>query len=222
MRSLAILVLTSMSFIGACQWWPHSTTDVKAPSEYRLQGELLRQNNRLWLRDCNNSQTPPQPLYLEPAAAALFSAVNYSGLEARSLFADLRVVDSGNTAKALRVRHIYTVTQDSTCTRRDMPSLLLQAHGYAPLWRMKITTHGFLLERAGKPALALPYIEEKLPNGLYAFSSEANGKRIRLYIAPELCIDSQTVGWYSLRARLSIDDEPPQMGCASFGGARNE
>lgn len=221
MRSLTILAVISMPFLGACQWWSHSASELPQKPVQRLYGELLQQNNRLWLRTCD-ADTPPKALRLDTSAAAFFQALRTSGIEGSPLFADLSAVPSENAATPLQVSHFYRISQKKTCPAPDFKRLILQANGHSPEWHMKIMPQGFLLERAGQPALALPYVEEQLGNSAYEFSSEANGKRIRLYIAPELCIDSQMVSGYPLRARLTIDNEPLRTGCASFGGARNE
>lgn len=221
MRSLTILAVISMPFLGACQWWPHFASETPQKPEQRLQGELLQQNNRLWLRTCG-TETPPKALRLDSAATAFLQALRLNGVEGTALFVDLSAMPAENATTPLQVSRFYQVSQKKTCPAPDFKRLTLQANGHSPEWHMKIMPQGFLLERANQPPLALPYIEEQLGNSRYEFSSEANGKRIRLSIAPELCTDSQTVSGYPLRARLSIDNEPLRMGCASFGGARNE
>ena len=76
-----------------------------------------------------------------------------------------------------------------------------------------------MLERSGQPAQALPYLEEQLPEGRLNLTSEANGQRLELWIAPQRCVDTKTGAVQSLSAELRVDGQV-QRGCAYFGGAR--
>jgi len=69
-------------------------------------------------------------------------------------------------------------------------------------------------------APGLPYLEEQLPEGRFNLSSEANGQRLELWLAPQRCVDSMSGAVQHLSAELRLNGEV-QRGCASFGGARN-
>lgn len=220
MRLLFILLLASLPFVGACQWLPtglfHSEAHQTKPAERRLQGELLRQANQLWFKECGNHT--PRFLRLEASARTFFESVRTSGFDEGALFADVAVTAPTTPEAPLQAQHFYRIAKQSICATPEWPKLIAQA-GNAPAgWSIKVMTQGLLLERAGQPTVALPYVEEQLPDGLVEFSSAANGQRIRLSISPELCINP-SLGWYPLRARLYINDDTVRMSCANFGGA---
>ncbi len=68
--------------------------------------------------------------------------------------------------------------------------------------------------------IPLPYLEEQLPEGRLNFSSEANGRRLELWVAPQLCVDGMSGAVSHLSAELRLDGQV-RRGCAHFGGARN-
>ncbi len=78
-----------------------------------------------------------------------------------------------------------------------------------------------MLEQLGQEPVALPYMEEQLPDGRFNLTSEANGKRIELWVAPQRCVDSMSGSVQHLSAELRLDGKPLR-GCAYFGGSRNE
>ncbi|MCY1356514.1 hypothetical protein D9M69_429690 [compost metagenome] len=84
---------------------------------------------------------------------------------------------------------------------------------------MKISRGGLVIQRPGQEPLALPYVEEQLPEGRLNFSSEANGERVELWIAPQHCADGMSGAIQHLSAELRINGQV-QRGCASYGGQR--
>ncbi len=75
---------------------------------------------------------------------------------------------------------------------------------------------GLRLDRPEHETLALPYVAEELPNGSTSYSSEANGKKVELWIAPSSCTDSMSGAFSSYSAELRIDGETLR-GCAYPG-----
>ena len=71
-----------------------------------------------------------------------------------------------------------------------------------------------------KQPLALPYLEEQLPDNRLNFTSEANGQHLDLWLTPQRCVDSATGTVSHLSAELRLNGKL-MRGCAWFGGARN-
>ena len=78
-----------------------------------------------------------------------------------------------------------------------------------------------LLLRPSEEPLALPYLEEQMPNGSLSLSSEANGQRLELWLTPEHCVDSMSGAVQHLSAELRLNGSVLR-GCASYGGARSQ
>jgi putative lipoprotein len=78
-----------------------------------------------------------------------------------------------------------------------------------------------VLERDGQPALAVPYLEEQLGDGRFDLSTEANGQKVELWVAPQRCVDSVSGSVQHMSAELRVNGAV-QRGCAYFGGARND
>jgi putative lipoprotein len=76
-----------------------------------------------------------------------------------------------------------------------------------------------VLNRAGQEPLALPYLEEKLPDGRLNLSSAANDQHIDVWLAPQRCVAGASVQFLSAEIRI---DGKAQRGCAYFGAARND
>ena len=74
---------------------------------------------------------------------------------------------------------------------------------------------------AAASPLALPYLEEQMPNGSLNLSSEANGQRLELWLTPEHCVDSMSGAVQHLSAELRLNGSVLR-GCASYGGARSQ
>src|SRR5690606_29414942 len=136
------------------------------------------------------------------------------------LFADL----AGRRAQAENewaVEQLYRLEPEGRgCADPEFRHLVLSASGNEPGWQVRINRKGLILDRPGLPPLALPYLEEQLPAGGANISSEANGQRLDLWVAPQRCVDSMSGAVRHLTAELRLDGQV-QRGCASFGGARS-
>ncbi|MNE98989.1 hypothetical protein D3C80_1975940 [compost metagenome] len=84
-----------------------------------------------------------------------------------------------------------------------------------------MTGKGMVIQRAGQPALALPYLEEQVGDGRFNLSSEANNQHVELWIAPQRCVDPTLPSVQSMSAELRVNGQV-QRGCAYFGGARSD
>jgi putative lipoprotein len=90
----------------------------------------------------------------------------------------------------------------------------------APAATNRSGSKGLVLNRPEQEPLALPYLEEQLPDGRLNFSSEANGQRLDLWVAPQRCVDSMSGTVNHLSAELRLDGQVLR-GCAHFGAMRN-
>ncbi|WP_372867888.1 COG3650 family protein, partial [Pseudomonas sp.] len=90
-----------------------------------------------------------------------------------------------------------------------------------PSWSVTVSSQGLVLNRAGQEPLALPYLEEQLPENRLNLTSEANGQRLELWAAPQRCVDSMSGAVQHLSAELRLNGQV-MRGCAYFGGARED
>ncbi|TBV17313.1 COG3650 family protein [Stutzerimonas kirkiae] len=218
------LLFMLFPLLGACQSF-FAAQQPPAVGE-RMQGEVRREAGTLLLTTCQSTQE--QTLSLQDQGDSGFND------DANALFADGATrlfVDIGGrklgkaSADAyprLDVRQVYRIQNEGHgCDDPALRSLTLRASGNEPFWNIAISPRGLLLERPDQPPLALPYLEEQLPQGQLNFSSEANQQRLELWIAPQRCVDSASGAVSHLSAVLSIDGQR-QNGCAYFGALRNQ
>lgn len=223
MRVTRPLLFALLPLFASCQVFD-STPNVPTDKTVRLQGELSVSADQLVLTPC-----------AEQRRFHLIDSAN-SGLlqEARALladgqgplFADLRgSLGSSQQAGAdgeLAFSQLYRLQREGPgCTDPNFKRQTLRASGHEPDWSVSVSANGLVLERPGQPALALPYVEEQLPESRFNLTSEANGQRLELWIAPQRCVDSMSGTVQTLTAELRLDGQT-QRGCAYFGGARNE
>jgi putative lipoprotein len=139
------------------------------------------------------------------------------------LFADVRgrIVANGADSR-LDLEQLYRVERSGTaCNDPNFKPLILRAAGHGPEWNVKVSAKGMVIDRAGQPPLAVPYVEEQLGDGRFNLSSEANGKHLELWVAPQRCVDSSTGSVQHMSAELRIDGQV-QRGCGYFGGSRDD
>lgn len=222
MRIAPVLALGLLPLLGGCQWLPW-TAEPSAAAPVRLQGELSRAGEMLMLVTCSQEHRllllDAGQLGLDEAAARLQADSK------RPLFADLggqldAAPQSGDGLYA--VERLYRLQAEGHgCEDADFKRLIVRASGNEPGWSVSVNAGGMVLERPNAPPLALPYLEESLPDGSLSFSSEADSQRIELWLTPERCEDSMSGTVSHLQARLRVNREAPLTGCAALGGARN-
>ena len=88
-------------------------------------------------------------------------------------------------------------------------------------WSVTVSNQGMVLSGPDREPLALPYMEEQLPEGRINLTSEANGERVELWLAPQRCVNSMSGAVEHMTAQLRLNGKL-MRGCASFGGARND
>ncbi len=209
-RALAIAVL--IPALSACQLLKPAPS---APTDTRMQGSISQKEDQWHLQPCDSSQS--YTLKLSSAASSSFE--NLSKDTGGSLFPDL--TGQITAANILTVNQLYRLqTEGHGCTDPDFSRLQLRASGNEPFWSILQTPKGLILNQAGEPALALPYIEEQLPDGRFQISTQADQQNLQLWVTPQQCIDSMSGTVYHLSARLQLNQQTFQ-GCAAFGALRN-
>lgn len=216
MRLTPCLLLSCLPFLTACQLLGSSAEPAGA-KPVRLQGELWLQDGQLQLQPCNEQRS----LLLREGDSGLLREVARLGEGASRLFVDLDGQRVSGDQPTLSVAHLYRLEREGHgCAEPDLRRLVLTASGNEPAWNLRLNRHGLVLLRPGQEPLALPYLEEQLPGGSYSFTSEANGQRLDLWVAPKRCVDDMSGSLRHLSAELRLDGEVLR-GCAALGGARD-
>ncbi|OMQ37545.1 COG3650 family protein [Pseudomonas putida] len=217
-RSLVIVAL--LPLFAACQLFDGSRESASRVGQTRMQGQLSAADGKLLFQPCGE-----QRRYVvndSGGTSVLQQAAGLADAQGK-LFADVRGrIVPGNGEDQLDVETLYRVERSGTaCADPNFKPLILRAAGHAPEWSVKVTGKGMVLERAGQPPLAVPYVEEQLGEGRFNLSTEANNQHIELWVAPQRCIDASTGGLQHMSAELRIDGKV-QRGCGYFGGSRDD
>jgi putative lipoprotein len=186
-----------------------------------MQGQLTAADGKLLFQPCN--QTNRYVVNDTGGTSVLQQAANLADKQGK-LFADVRgrvVAGSGGDGQ-LDLEQLYRVERSGTaCDDPNFKLLILRAAGHTPEWSVKVSGKGMVLDRAGQPPLAVPYVEEQLGDGRFNLSTEANNQHIELWVAPQRCVDSSTGSIQHMSAELRIDGQV-QRGCGYFGGSRDD
>ena len=211
MPRLRALCYGLLPLLLGCQSLPDAG-DVPAQ---RLMGELSVDQGHLRLQPCGGSRQ----LDVQDAGSLglLREAEQMLGGTSGRLFADLAGNELGDRLQATRLYRLQAEGQG--CQDADFTRLIARASGNEPFWNVSITAKGLVLQRPGEEPLALPYLEEQLPEGRLHFSSEADGQRLSLWLAPQRCQDDMSGALRHLSGELRLNGER-LTGCAYLGGAR--
>lgn len=228
MHAVRPLFFASIALLAGCQFI--GSQPEKAPVDLlRMQGELSHQDGQWLFQPCQEQRRfvvadNSDSALLEDAADLLRDG-------SAALFADVRgqfEASSSGRAGQLQVERFYRIQREGpACDDPNFKRLILQASGHEPDWNLKVSNQGLVLNRPGQAPLALPYLEEQLPDGRFNLTSEANGQRLELWVAPQRCVDSMSGTLQHLSAELRISGEtqqtpPVQRGCAYYGGSRDQ
>lgn len=218
----SLLLAALLPVFAGCQMFADPPNDPNLGST-RMQGELSAAGGQLLFKPCSEARR----FVVNDAAGTgiLQEAANLAAGPKDTLFADLRGRLAGSRAAnsdgQLDVTRLYRVEASaSACTDPNFKQLTLRAAGHEPDWDVKASGKGMVINRAGKDPLPLPYLEEQMPGGGLSLSSEANGQRVELWVAPQRCSERGSGAMRHLRAELRIDGQTLQ-GCAYYGGARD-
>ncbi|KJZ45487.1 MULTISPECIES: COG3650 family protein [Pseudomonas] len=218
-RSLVLVAL--LPLFAACQLFDGERQSASHVGQTRMQGELTAADGKLLFQPCN--QTNRYVVNDTGGTSVLQQAANLADKQGK-LFADVRgrvVAGSGGDGQ-LDLEQLYRVERSGTaCDDPNFKLLILRAAGHTPEWSVKVSGKGMVLDRAGQPPLAVPYVEEQLGDGRFNLSTEANNQHIELWVAPQRCVDSSTGSIQHMSAELRIDGQV-QRGCGYFGGSRDD
>ncbi len=217
-RSLVLVAL--LPLFAACQLLERPQEGASHVGQTRMQGQLTALDGKLVFQPCNEQRI----LVVNDigGTSILQEAASLADAQGK-LFADVRgqVVASGGESR-LDLVQLYRVERSGVaCDDPNFKLLILRAAGHGPEWNVKVSGKGMVIDRAGQPPLAVPYVEEQLGDGRFNLSTEANGQHIELWVAPQRCVDSSTGSVQHMSAELRIDGQV-QRGCGYFGGSRND
>jgi len=218
-RSLVLVAL--LPLFAACQLFEGERQSASHVGQTRMQGQLTAADGKLVFQPCN--QANRYVVNDTGGTSVLQQAANLADKQGK-LFADVRgrvVAGSGGDGQ-LDLEQLYRVERSGkACEDPTCKLLILRAAGHTPEWSVKVSGKGMVLDRAGQPPLAVPYVEEQLGDGRFNLSTEANNQHIELWVAPQRCVDSSTGSIQHMSAELRIDGQV-QRGCGYFGGSRDD
>ncbi|MGE8484351.1 MAG: COG3650 family protein [Pseudomonas sp.] len=217
-RSLVLVAL--LPLFAACQLLDGPRQSASHVGQARMQGQLTAADGKLLFQPCNEQRNF---VVNDTGGTSILQEAATLADDQGKLFADVRgrIVASGADSQ-LDLTQLYRVERSGTaCDDPNFKQLILRAAGHGPEWNVKVSGKGMIIERAGQPPLALPYVEEQLGDGRFNLSTEANNQRIELWVAPQRCVDSSTGSVQHMSAELRIDGQV-QRGCGYFGGSRND
>jgi putative lipoprotein len=218
-RSLVLVAL--LPLFAACQLFEGERQSASHVGQTRMQGQLTAADGKLVFQPCN--QANRYVVNDTGGTSVLQQAASLADKQGK-LFADVRgrvVAGSGGDGQ-LDLEQLYRVERSgSACDDPNFKQLILRAAGHAPEWSVKVSGKGMVIDRAGQPPLAVPYVEEQLGDGRFNLSTEANNQHIELWVAPQRCVDSGTGSIQHMSAELRINGQV-QRGCGYFGGSRDD
>ncbi|MFW3898706.1 COG3650 family protein [Pseudomonas bharatica] len=220
----SLFVAALLPLFAGCQLLADQPeTSVSTAGMTRLQGELSAANGQLLFKPCTESR---RFVVQDAGNTGLLQEAATLAATPGVLFADLRGTLSSSKSEGadgqFNVHQLYRLDHSaSACSDPNFKRLTLRAAGHEPFWNLNVSGQGMVLNRPDQPPLALPYLEEQMPGGGISVSSEANGQKVELWLAPQRCVDSATGGVSHLTAQLRLDGQTLQ-GCGYFGGSRND
>ncbi|MFJ3369210.1 COG3650 family protein [Pseudomonas sp. NPDC086251] len=217
-RSLVLVAL--LPLFAACQLLDGSRESASHVGQTRLQGQLTAADGKLLFQPCNEQRS--YVVNDTGGTSVLQEAATLADAQGK-LFADVRgrIVANGADSR-LDLEQLYRVERSgAACNDPNFKLLILRAAGHGPEWNVKVSGKGLVIDRAGQPPLAVPYVEEQLGDGRFNLSTEANNQHIELWVAPQRCVDSSTGSVQHMSAELRIDGKV-QRGCGYFGGSRDD
>ncbi|WP_339529066.1 hypothetical protein [Pseudomonas mucidolens] len=219
-RTLALFAL--LPLFTACQLFDSEPAKPSLAGLTRMQGELTAVGEKLLFQPCHDQRS--YVVKDTGGTSILQEAASLAGQQDK-LFVDLRGKFSGvasGTQGQVDLQQLYRVERStSACDDPDFKRMILRANGHKPAWALNVTNKGMVLQREGQPPLPVPYVEEQLGDGRFNLTTEANGQRIELWVAPQRCIDKVSGSLQHMTAELRVNGQV-QRGCAAFGGSRDD
>lgn len=193
--------------LGGCQLF---RGQADAMSGERLQGQLVQTSTGWQLTMCNGDTRLPLEFSGQWAEALEQCTLEQSS----GCFADLEIKPGQEPAQVTHVHRMQT--EGRSCDDAEFTHLQIRASGNEPFWNIRLNSQGLVLQQPGQPAIALPYIQEQLGNGLQYISSQADHQALQLWISEQPCTDSMSGAWHALSARLEWQGQTLH-GCAYYG-----
>lgn len=219
----SLLLVALLPLFAGCQMLAEKPQAASTAGQTRMQGELTAQGGQLLFKPCEETR---RFAVNDSGNTGLLQEASALAATPGTLFADVRgtlsASQKGSNDGQFNVQRLYRVEHSSSaCSDPNFKRLTLRASGHEPDWSLKASGKGMVLERVGQPSLAVPYLEEQLPDGRFSLNTEANGQKVELWVAPQRCVDSATGSVQHLRAELRVDGQTLR-GCAYYGGSRND
>ncbi|WP_122573333.1 COG3650 family protein [Pseudomonas viridiflava] len=221
----SVLVFALLPLFAGCQMLgiKTDTPKVSTAGMIRMQGDLTGENGQLMFKPCNEQRRyvvkDRNDTGLLQEAASLVDSKGRVFADLRGSFAASKAANSDGQ---LDLHQVYRVERPGqSCEDLNFKRLTLHVNGNKPAWNVNVSGKGMVLEREGQPPLAVPYLEEQLPDGSFSVSSEANNQRIELWVAPQRCVDSVNGSVQHLTAELRLNGQA-QRGCGYYGGSRDD
>ncbi|MGN8278603.1 COG3650 family protein [Pseudomonas sp. SMN5] len=220
-RSLLFIAL--LPLFAGCQLLDAPRQSASHAGQTRMQGELTAADGKLVFQPCQEQR---RYIVNDSGGTSVLQQAASLADDQGKLFADVRghIVSSAaaGTDSQLDLEQLYRLERSgSACDDVNFKPLVLRASGHGPQWSLNASGKGMVLEREGQPTLAVPYLEEQLGDGRFNLSTEANGQKVELWVAPQRCVDSVTGSVQHMSAEIRVNGQI-QRGCAYFGGARND
>ncbi|WP_172145295.1 MULTISPECIES: COG3650 family protein [Pseudomonas] len=223
MHASRILLFALLPLFASCQVFSEKPK-VDSVKHSRLQGELSLDAGQLLFRPCQEQRR--FVIANDGATGIMRDAAELLADGPGPLFADLRgqlaASQRAGIDGQLTLSRVYRLQREGQgCDDANFKRTILRASGQEPGWSVVVGSQGLVLNRAGQQPLALPYLEEQLPEGRLNLTSEANGQHLELWAAPQRCVDSMSGAVQHMSAELRLNGEV-MRGCAYFGGARDD
>ncbi|OUM09357.1 hypothetical protein BW686_01285 [Pseudomonas syringae] len=219
------LVFALLPLFAGCQLLGSKADapQVSTAGMLRMQGDLTGSNGQLLFKPCNEQR---RYVVKDRGNTGILQEATSLADSNGKVFADLRgsfaASKAGNSDGQLDLHQLYRVERPGqACEDLNFKRLTLHVNGNKPAWNVNVSGKGMVLEREGAAPLAVPYVEEKLPDGSFSISSEANNQRIEIWVAPQRCVDSVDGSVQHLTAELRINGQA-QRGCGYYGGSRDD
>lgn len=199
------------------------TPKVSTAGMIRMQGDLTGAGGQLLFQPCNEQR---RYVVKDRGNTGILQEATSLADSNGKVFADLRGVfaasKAANSDGLLDLHQLYRVERPGqACEDLNFKRLTLHANGNGPAWNVNVSGKGMVIEREGQPPLAVPYVEEQMPDGRFSISTEADNQRIELWVAPQRCVDSVNGSVQHLSAELRINGQS-QRGCGYYGGSRDD
>lgn len=218
-----LLFIALLPLFAGCQLLDAPRQSVSHAGQVRMQGELTAADGKLVFQPCQEQR---RYIVNDTGGTSILQQAAILADDQGKLFADVRgrIVSSAaaGSDSQLDLEQLYRLERSgAACNDGNFKLLILRAVGHGPEWNLKASGKGLVLEREGQPSLAVPYVEEQLGDGRLNLSTEANGQKVELWVAPQRCVDNVTGSVQHMSAELRVNGQV-QRGCAYFGGGRND